>query len=316
MVAKIVLLSALVLCSLGIARGDGLTYIVAAYGTNHPQPPEGYELATLADVKSDEFRNFTNNNSLTDTGLNNPNACCVFKVKEGYLTMGKLVPGDFSFFGPWTQEEEWGCYVVLENPVMLGTEVDVGPYADEFIGNLTPSIQSIMGTWPTTSGFGDNFCANDHNNSWAIFKKLPPLFKVAANNKVDPLPDGYEIATLADIKSNSFIQFYNHYQLEDTGVSNNACCVFTVKEGYLAIGHPGNFSFIAPFNKRGENGCQAVLSNPVMFGGAVDVGPYQGIFINQLANVIARMLMTWPTNQGFGDFCQGIKVDWAIMKRK
>ena len=70
----------------GPPPGPGGSYKVGGAGADFPAPPAGFKLASLADLKSPGFI-AAYNKGLPDNG-ESMMGCCVFKIAEGYLTVG------------------------------------------------------------------------------------------------------------------------------------------------------------------------------------------------------------------------------------
>jgi hypothetical protein len=86
-------------------------------------------------------------------------------------------------------------------------------------------------------------------------------------------PAGYALASVNDIQSFEFVDFYNANGLSSIPASfGSGCCVVAVENGFLLF----NGSYVEPFDQNGFSQCMNMptLSDPVYIGSDTLFVPY------------------------------------------
>lgn len=103
------------------------------------------------------------------------------------------------------------------------------------------------------------------------------------------IPDQYVVASLSDIQSSSFADYYNTAGINLVqsfpAEASEVCCVVTVNEGLLSYGISNDYAnYIQPFSNSGSAACiPATQPNSTTFGiPASSTGPYAGMWIHPL----------------------------------
>jgi hypothetical protein len=90
-----------------------------------------------------------------------------------------------------------------------------------------------------------------------------PAFVIYATGQDFPSgPSGYVQASLADIKSKAFLDYYNAHKLNDLSQMMGGCCIFNLTDGFLTY----ESKYLFPYTTAGQRQCYEQLTNPVYFG--------------------------------------------------
>ena len=270
------------------------TYVIYATGQSFPTPPTGYSQMALSDVTSTMFVDYYNAHFLLD--LNQTmDGCCLFNLTDGYLAIGSSTT-NYSYVSPFYTSGQFMCIEQLINPVAFGGCVIVGPYADMYIGKITPSVLS---QFLVVQGMDSRLGCQGTVNTFALFQHASATVNYiiyGAGPSFPTPPTGFTMTSMADLQSNSFVDFYNKNGLNDMQQQMDGCCVFAVQNGYAGIGSSiSNASYLAPFTSGGQHECATQLTSPVYLGTAYGVGPYNMIFLGNFTPSIVSQLLLIPT---------------------
>jgi len=140
---------------------SGEPYIMSGYGQSYPQPPSGYELASVKDIMSSDFLKFYNTNGLAWANQAPMAGCCVFQLIEGYLT---TTAG--GWIGPYTPQGKFECTEIPRGRIWFGYDIGAGPDQGQYIGPINATFQSTF----TTQGTINPGLCGPVQNTFALFK--------------------------------------------------------------------------------------------------------------------------------------------------
>lgn len=232
--------------TVALVSGKGLPPMFAA--TFIPDEPAGYTLAVLPDIQSPRFAEYYNAvglNFLEAFPAEASNVCCVFMLDNGmllYSPTGNV--NDTNFVQPFVGDTPACVPSTQPNHTTFGIpSYSVGPAAGTWFSTLNATQQGDffhgytaplpgqnisncpIATWYLTTIVKSNFIQS------FIVRPIGPDYPAPPSSE-------YVVASLADIQSLSFTEYYNEVGgISLQGSSTiNYCCLIRVEEGWLSFG--------------------------------------------------------------------------------
>lgn len=146
-----------------------------------------------------------------------------------------------------------------------------------------------------------------------------PIFFITPSP--DKAPANTQPATLWDLQSAEFIQFYNSNGLyQDADIAGlSGCCIMQIREGFLtyrkSVTDFASAAYVAPYSAGGQHECAATLTGRVELGCAVEQGSFcsQTSFGQTLtSDIVARFAYTPTASASLG--CGTNPAAFVIMK--
>ncbi|CUG06143.1 unnamed protein product, partial [Bodo saltans] len=182
-------------------------YIVQIVGPGFPVP-SGYAVATLADLLSVDFQTSYNTaGGVVMTASDTASYCCILEVSEGWV--GYNDAAGVSPLGLFSESmEDVLCGVGQDRQlVYIGTSFD-GPNTGTVFSTFNVSVTSLLGTF-NHQNF--TFCSTV-NASQTLLKRVSTskyIVQVVGTNYPAPPTSQYTVASIADVQSQDFLDFYN-----------------------------------------------------------------------------------------------------------
>lgn len=212
-------------------------YAVGRAGPAYSTAPGGYVLASLSEIQGSNFLAQYN-----PFGLNLANGqetmqgnfCALLAVSEGILAYGPA--SNITLLAPFDSDGNAQTGSSLQSPIWFGVS------QGGMLGPINSSLQQSLFAEPASS-------ACSHSAYWGIYRVATFSFgRTGSNYPTPPMSHG-ELASLADLKSSSFVFEYNGQGLPPLSYSSgdaNGCCAVKLKEGFLTYGTGVNRSFVVP----------------------------------------------------------------------
>ena len=280
----------LVVMQLAATVVDARNFVIGPAGHSFGEAPvPGYVLATLHDMQSGAFLQDYNALGLRANSQSQvyPSTRCPFvAVRDGILALGSVLDSSVTPLAPFSQSELPQLGNRLTNPVWLGllnattftSYSYVGPFNASFVDQLFVASLEQLGEGVT--------CDYDSSHMAVYVRAVFIVGGFGADFPSPPSPNS-ELATVADLQSDVFVEAYNGVGLTDMGESvENGCLVLRLLSGYIAI---SSTAYLSPYTANGVIQSGPQLTNPVWLGtgpwGSVPneyIGPLNGTTLNQL----------------------------------
>ncbi len=306
-------------------------YKLQQIGPDYPPLSGGWEQASLQDVKSGDFAAYYNKHKgLQITQSETANYCCMIQVAEGGWLMYGSTPGrsPLSTYEPATMM--WNCSIV--NSTIDFYTTFGGDYTNIFFplwnGSVTAHLSLLYSDKPS-----DFDGCIGLNNTLALIKRtagpVPPppptpapsspsgkhAYKVQQVGPNYPAPQGWTMASLADVKGADFAQFYNANGIQLTqSETTNYCCMIQVSDGgWLMYGSTPGRSPLTTFNMNGGWQCNVV--NIKLYFATYFGGNYMNTMFTQWNTTVSAQVSLLTTNTQNFDGCIGLNNTLALWRQ-
>lgn len=299
-------------CLLVAVLGDR-TFIAGPAGSAYGiSPVPGYVLATLADISSNEFLSLYDALGLhvESSAANFPSTYCPFvAVENGFLATGSPLSVVPTVIAPFNSAGSLQDGLQLVSPFWMGVaNATAFSTQNEFVGSFNKSFAEALFTISMDNLISSGISCDIAKAHVALYVKAK--FSIGGFGEDFPHPPfpAAILASVDDLRSDSFLEVYNVDGLADSGetLSNN-CCALRVSSGYLSL----STSTIQPYTASGSSECPTnALTAPVWLGTANN-GAYPDEFIGSLnASTLADLTTFTAAPSG----CSQSRNVWAIYK--
>ena len=145
------------------------------------------------------------------------------------------------------------------------------------------------------------------------------IVQVVGTNYPAPPTSQYTIASIADVQSQDFLDFYNTnggLMLSALDATNSICCIVQVAEGWLNynIAPDSGFSPLSVYTEPGNQvECFADMAAQKVHLGAAFGGPGSGTIFQTISN-ITSMYFTTFTSSNTNKWCNGLTATQTLLK--
>lgn len=286
------------------------------YAAGFLPPPPGYEQASINDVLSASFVAQYNTVGLSFVNQTFAGAvCCVFQLREGYLTFG----------GTFLEPFAGGVDVCTTGTAPANTTFGVptfepGPLSGVWLKQLDAKALSLLGVNSTQPSISDCGAGIQHTVVLKQSAAPPPPVTPAPTTPAPQLPymispygahyaapSGYRAMALSDVLSTSFVSYYNANGIRLIGnYTSNYCCMLQLQDnGWLTYGAEGNFSPFSLF-VNGYWSCGSAAMGGLVTLGTSFGGPYQLEFPTLNATTLSLVGEFYNNTMRDFDGCQSL----------